>query len=321
MGLSLVVGSIPSYTLGRMTLSFHHLVSTAKVCREDVHVIFKEAACMEEILRRGGDDRCHGRILASLFYEPSTRTRLSFEAAMHRLGGSVVSAEGIRFSSRYKGESIEDTIRVVSQYADCICMRHPEIGSAERAAAVSSIPFINAGDGPGDHPTQGLLDLYTIFRERGGIEGLHVAIVGDLLFGRTVHSVAQLIALYEDVRFTLISPPELKMPRKYLAVFTERGIPYVETEDLTAGLDADVLYMTRIQKERFEDLSEYERLKGAYTLTKKHLKGKRVTLMHPLPRVDEIATDVDALPNAAYFRQVRNGLLIRMALLSLLLAS
>lgn len=302
-----------------MALSFRHLVSTAQISQEDVRVVFEEATKMEEVLRQGWTDRCHGKILASLFYEPSTRTRLSFEAAMHRLGGAVVSAEGIRFSSLYKGESIEDTIRVASQYADLICMRHPEIGSAERAAAVSGVPFINAGDGPGDHPTQGLLDLYTISKERGGIEGLHVALVGDLLFGRTVHSVSQLIALYKGVRFTLISPPELKMPRKYLAVFTQHRIPFVEVEDLEEGFNADVLYMTRIQKERFEDLGEYERLKDAYTLTRRHLKGKRVTVMHPLPRVDEITTDVDALPNAAYFRQVRNGLVVRMALLSLML--
>src|SRR3989344_1908969 len=303
----------------RMALSFHHLVSTAQIHQEDIRVLFDEAARMEEVLQQGGDDRCHGKILASLFYEPSTRTRLSFEAAMRRLGGSVVSAEGIRFSSLYKGESIEDTIRVASQYADIICMRHPDIGSAERAASVSSIPFVNAGDGPGDHPTQGLLDLYTISKERGGIEGLHIAIAGDLLFGRTVHSVSQLVALYEGVHFTFISPPELKMPRKYLTAFAERGVAYMETEDLEAGFGADVLYMTRIQKERFEDLGEYERLKGAYTLTKKHLKGRGVTVMHPLPRVDEIAKDVEDLPNAAYFRQVRNGLVIRMALLSLML--
>lgn len=302
-----------------MSLSFRHLVSTAQVSREDVSFLFAEATRMEKVLKKGGDDRCRGKILASLFYEPSTRTRLSFESAMHRLGGSVISAEGIRFSSLYKGESIEDTIRVTSHYADLICMRHPDIGSAERAAGVSGVPFINAGDGPGDHPTQGLLDLYTISKECGGVDGLHIAIAGDLLFGRTVHSVSQLIALYSGVRFTFISPPELAMPRKYLAVLTERGVSYVEVEHLESGFDADVLYMTRIQKERFEDLGEYERLKGAYTITKKHLKGKRVVLMHPLPRVDEIATDVDALPNAAYFRQVGNGLVVRMTLLSLML--
>lgn len=260
-----------------------------------------------------------GKVLAALFYEPSTRTRLSFETAMQRLGGSVVSAEGIQFSSMYKGETIEDTTKIVSQYADIVCMRHPESGSADRAASACDVPFINAGDGPHDHPTQGLLDLYTIQKERGSIDGVHVAIVGDLLNGRTLHAMSLLVSLYDSVRFTLISPPELKMPKDYLSSFRNKGIAYEETEKLEAGVDADVLYMTRIQKERFGDPSEYERLKDSYILTAKHLKGKKAIVLHPLPRVNEINTDVDALKNAAYFRQAKNGVPLRMALIAQML--
>lgn len=304
-----------------MSLGFRHLTSTKQVSREDTDAIFRVALAMEKVVEKGGDDRLHGKILASLFYEPSTRTRLSFEAAMQRLGGQIVTADGFQFSSLYKGESIEDTIIVAGQYADIIAMRHPEQGSADRAAAVSPVPFINAGDGPGQHPTQALLDLVTIRKERGTIDGLRVAIVGDLRFGRTVHSLSYLLGLYKDVTFILISPQELSMPEKVTSYFDERNIAYEQTRDITAGLDADILYMTRIQQERFEDLREYERLKDSYILTAKHVQGKKITVMHPLPRLNEISADVDLLPNAAYFRQVKNGVITRMALLSLLLGA
>lgn len=274
---------------------------------------------MEKVIAKGGDDRLHGKILAALFYEPSTRTRLSFEAAMQRLGGQIVTADGFQFSSLYKGETLEDTIIMVSGYADIIAMRHPEQGTADRAAAVSPVPFINAGDGPGQHPTQALLDLYTIQKERGSIDGLHIAMVGDLKYGRTVHSLTYLLGLYKNLRFTYVSPDSLKMPEKVSSFLKEKNIPYEEVTDLHAGLDADVLYMTRVQKERFDDSAEYEALKLKYILTADHLKGKKVTVMHPLPRVGEISTDVDALPNAAYFRQAKNGVPVRMALLSMLL--
>jgi len=276
---------------------------------------------MEKVLAKGGDDRLHGKILAALFYEPSTRTRLSFESAMSRLGGSVISAEGIQFSSMYKGETIEDTIMMVSGYSDIIAMRHPEAGSADKAASVSPVPFINAGDGPGQHPTQALLDLYTIQKECGKLDDLHIAMAGDLRYGRTVHSLSFLLGLYDNVRFTLISPNELTMPEKVTDFFKDKNISFHETGDLAAGLDADVLYMTRIQQERFADHSEYERLKDVYTLTSKHLKGKKTIVMHPLPRVGEIATEVDTLPNAAYFRQAQNGVPVRMALLEMLLGA
>lgn len=302
-----------------MTLSFRHLTSTKQLLRSDTDAILKVSGEMEKILKNGGNGLLKGKILAALFYEPSTRTRLSFEAAMQRLGGDVISAEGIQFSSMYKGETIEDTMKVVGQYADIIVMRHPEQGSADRAAAVCPVPFINAGDGPGQHPTQALLDLYTIHKERGSIDGLRIAMVGDLRYGRTVHSLSFLLGLYKNIRFTFIAPAELTMPEKVTSFLKEKKIPYEESHDLTAGLDCDVLYMTRIQEERFTDKSVYERLKNIYTLTARNLKGKKCVVLHPLPRVSEISTDIDALPNAAYFRQVRNGVPVRMALLAMLL--
>jgi aspartate carbamoyltransferase catalytic subunit len=275
---------------------------------------------MEKVLEKGVDDRLHGKILAALFYEPSTRTRLSFETAMLRLKGQVITADGFQFSSLYKGESIEDTMKMVGSYADIIAMRHPEAGSADRAAAASPVPFINAGDGPGQHPTQALLDLYTIQKECGKLDGLHIAMVGDLRYGRTVHSLSYLLGLYKDVRFTLIAPKELTMPEKVTSFYAEHKLQYAETEDISAGLDCDVVYMTRVQQERFADKAEYERLKLKYILTADMVKGRKAIIMHPLPRVGEIATDVDALPNAAYFREARNGVPVRMALLDLLLS-
>jgi aspartate carbamoyltransferase catalytic subunit len=238
---------------------------------------------------------------------------------MLRLGGSVITAEGIQFSSLYKGETIEDTMEMVSNYADIIAMRHPEAGSADCAASAAKVPFINAGDGPGQHPTQALLDLLTIQRECGKIDGIRIAMVGDLRYGRTVHSLSYLLGLYNNIHFTLISPKELTMPEKVTSFFQEKGITYVEGDAIEQGLDCDVMYMTRVQQERFADRSEYERLKLQYVLTAALLKNKKTIVMHPLPRIGEIATDVDALPTAAYFRQAHNGLLVRMALLAMLL--
>lgn len=302
-----------------MSLSFQHLTSTKQLSRDDTDAILRVAKEMEAVLEKGGDDRLKGKILASLFYEPSTRTRLSFEAAMHRLGGGIITADGFQFSSLYKGESIEDTIVVVGQYADVICMRHPDTGSADKAASVSPVPFINAGDGPSQHPTQALLDLYTIEKEHGQIDGLHITMVGDLRYGRTVHSLSFLLGLYKDVSFTLVSPKELTMPQKVTSFFTEKGLKYEEVEEIQEGLHADVVYMTRVQKERFADHSEYERLKLKYVLTTNHLEEKDCIIMHPLPRVGEIDPAVDHLPRAAYFRQAHNGVVTRMALLSMLL--
>ena len=303
-----------------MSLSFRNLTSTKQLSRDDTDAILSVSAEMEKILeKKGGDERLKGKVLASLFYEPSTRTRLSFESAMQRLGGDVITADGFQFSSLYKGETIEDTIMVVGQYADIICMRHPDAGSADKAASVSPVPFINAGDGPRQHPTQAILDLYTIHKELGHVDDVHITMVGDLRYGRTVHSLSFLLGLYNNVKFTFVSPSELTMPKKVTEFFAEKGIEYKEVSDIEEGLDVDILYMTRVQKERFADQSEYERLKLKYILTPKHLKGKNCTVMHPLPRVGEIETGVDANPRAAYFREVRNGMITRMALLSMLL--
>jgi len=302
-----------------MPLPFQHLTSTKQLSRADTEEILRVATDMERIRAKGKSDLLRGKVLASLFYEPSTRTRLSFETAMLRLGGDVLTAEGIQFSSLYKGETIEDTMEMVGQYADIIAMRHPEQGSADKAAASSKVPFINAGDGPGQHPTQALLDLYTINDELGKVDDLHIAMVGDLRYGRTVHSLSYLLGLYTNIRFTLISPKELTMPEKVTSFLDEKKIPYELHDDIAAGLDCDVMYMTRVQQERFADKSEYERLKLKYVLTASQLKGKSVKIMHPLPRVGEISTDVDALPNAVYFRQAGNGVPVRMALLAMLL--
>lgn len=302
-----------------MSLSFRHLTSTAQVTRADADVLLSTAAAMEKVVAQGGNDLLKGKILAALFYEPSTRTRLSFETAMLRLDGQVITADGFQFSSLYKGESIEDTMMMVGGYADIIAMRHPEAGSADRAITTSPVPFINAGDGPNQHPTQALLDLYTIQKECGKVEGVHVAMVGDLKNGRTVHSLVTLLTLYPGVTFTFVSPDSLKMPTDITEVLTSKGMTFVESGDLLNAVDADVLYMTRVQKERFADRAEYDKLKDQFILNAGHLRNKKTIIMHPLPRVNEIHADVDALENAAYFRQAENGVPVRMALLAHLL--
>ncbi len=302
-----------------MKLSFRHLTSAAQVTKADADALLKRAAEMEKVLKKGGSTILKGKVLAALFYEPSTRTRLSFESAMIRLGGSVITADGFQFSSMYKGETIEDTMMMVSGYADIIAMRHPEVGSADKAAAVSPVPFINAGDGPGQHPTQALLDLYTVAKEHGKVDGARITMVGDLKYGRTVHSLVQLLSLYKNIHLTFIAPPQLPMPEKVIKLLKEKKVSYTESEDLDAGLDADIVYMTRVQKERFDDIKQYEKLKNAYVLTARHLKARKTIVMHPLPRVGEITTDVDVLPNAAYFRQAKNGVPMRMALLAMML--
>jgi len=264
-----------------------------------------------------------GKILASLFYEPSTRTRFSFESAMLRLGGSIITTENAReFSSAKKGETLEDTIKVVGSYADIIVLRHFEKGASLRASRVSSIPIINAGDGAGEHPTQALLDLYTIKKELGRTDKLNIALVGDLLYGRTIHSLLYLLTNYREIKLFLVSPKELKLPKFYLNLLKKKKVKFTETDNLAAILPKiDVLYMTRIQKERFPSLDLYEKVKNAFLLDKKMLRklSKRAIIMHPLPKLSEIAKEVDADPRAAYFRQAKNGLYIRMALLRFLL--
>ena len=268
-------------------------------------------------------DACRRRKLATLFYEPSTRTRLSFEAAMLELGGSVIGFSDADSSSASKGESVADTAKVISAYADIIAMRHPKEGAALVASENATVPVINAGDGGHAHPTQTLTDLFTILRRQGRIEGLTVGFCGDLKYGRTVHSLITALSRYAGIRVVLISPAELALPG-YIkgGVLEEGGIPYRETADLEAAIpELDVLYMTRIQRERFPDPDEYTRLKDSYVLTPEKLASAKATLsvLHPLPRVNEISVRVDADPRAAYFEQVANGKYMRMALILMLL--
>lgn len=298
------------------------ILSGKQFTREGLDQILGVAADMDRRLDKDRSlDLLDGCVLGSLFFEPSTRTRLSFETAMHRLGGDVVGFAQAGTSSVAKGESLNDTIRTVNQYVDVIVMRHPEIGSAAQAASVSAVPVLNGGDGAGQHPTQALLDLYTIHVERGGVDGNTIALCGDLKNGRTVHAGVELYKHY-DCKLIFVAPEALKMPREIAARLRGQGVEVEETASLEEALGkADVLYMTRIQKERFEDPSEYERLKGSYVLTREMVEriNPDVTVMHPLPRVNEIATDVDDLAGAAYFREARNGVPVRMALLALVL--
>ena len=269
------------------------------------------------------EEVCRHRKLATLFFEPSTRTRLSFEAAMYELGGNVISVAGGNTSSAAKGESVADTAKTVSCYADIIAMRHPKEGAAYVAAQNASVPVINAGDGGHCHPTQTLADLLTIWREKGGFTDLTIGLCGDLKFGRTVHSLIQAMSRYEGVRFVLISPEELKLP-SYVKkdVLKARGIEYSQTTDLEGAMpDLDILYMTRVQRERFFNEEDYLRLKDSYILTPQKLANakKDLSVMHPLPRVNEISVAVDDDPRAAYFKQVLNGKYMRMALILKLL--
>lgn len=266
---------------------------------------------------------CEGKKLATLFFEPSTRTRLSFEAAMYELGGHVISMSDAGSSSAAKGESVADTIKVVSCYADIIAMRHPKEGAALVAANNTDVPIINAGDGGHCHPTQTTADLLTIYREKGGFEGLTIGLCGDLKFGRTVHSLINAMSRYSDIKFVLISPNELKLP-SYVknASIKKKGIPYIQTNDLEEAMpELDVLYMTRVQRERFFNEEDYLRLKDSYILTPAKLKNAKrdLVIMHPLPRVNEISVAVDEDPRACYFKQVLNGKYMRMALILKLL--
>ncbi len=294
------------------------ILDGAQFTRAEIERVMEVSEEMRERLRESRSlDLLRGYVLGTLFFEPSTRTRLSFETAMHRLGGDVVGFASAGVSSVKKGESLEDTIRTVDQYVDVIVMRHPQIGAARRAAAVAESPVINGGDGAGQHPTQALLDLFTIRTERGQVDGNTIVLCGDLKYGRTVHAGVELYKHY-DCRLILVSPDALRMPPELTARLREQGVAVEETDDLEAALpEATVLYMTRIQKERFADPEEYERLKGSYVLTREMVErlNPDLTIMHPLPRVGEIAADVDALPGAAYFRQARNGIYVRMALL------
>ena len=262
-----------------------------------------------------------GKVIGSLFFEPSTRTRLSFETAVNRLGARVIGFSDAINTSVSKGETLKDTIKMVSNYVDMIIMRHPLEGSSRYASEVASVPVVNAGDGANQHPSQTLLDLYSILQTQGRLEGLTINMVGDLKYGRTTHSLLQAMSHFNPT-FIFTSPDELKMPAEYKTFLDERGIPYRETSSLEDGLnDCDILYMTRVQQERFTDPMEYEKVKDVYQLSARMLGGVRenMKILHPLPRVGEICEDVDDTPYAYYFKQAENGLYVRMAIISYLL--
>ena len=307
------------------TFPLNHVIESQQFDRELLEVVFRTADRMKADL--AGERRfaksLEGRIMASLFYEPSTRTRFSFESAMLRLGGSVITTENAReFSSAAKGESLADSTRIMNGYADVIVMRHNEAGSAARAAEISDVPVINAGDGAGQHPTQALLDMYTIADAFGGIRSLKIAMVGDLRYGRTVRSLAYLLTKYENPEITFVSPPVCKMEGDIKAYLDKNNLPWREETNLAdVAPQVDCIYMTRIQKERFHDPEDYKAAAGKYILTPERVRTMKpdAIIMHPLPRVDEIPKEVDNDPRARYFQQARNGLYIRMALLYLLL--
>jgi aspartate carbamoyltransferase catalytic subunit len=304
-------------------MTFQHILSTQDLSKDEIEQILQTAETFEPYARKEKrGDQLKGKVLAALFYEPSTRTRLSFETAMTRLGGDVVSVTDIGTTSMgMKGETIADTAKVISNFADIVAIRHAEIGSAKEFADNASVPVINAGDGTNQHPSQALLDLYTIKKERGKIDGLTIGFSGDLKFGRTANSLVYLLSNY-DVKIRFIAPKALEMKSEVKDFLKEKGVEFEETEDFNSGIEGvDVLYVSRVQKDRFEDMDEYERLKDVYILTRKLVEEKspEMLILHALPRVNEIAKDCDDLPGAAYFKQVQNGIAVRMALLSILL--
>ncbi|MBK5106564.1 MAG: aspartate carbamoyltransferase [Anaerolineales bacterium] len=298
------------------------ILSVKQFTREDLEYIFGVAHEMHEMVQRVGSfDLLKGKILANLFYEPSTRTSSSFTSAMERLGGSLIPINEVHYSSVAKGESLPDTIRTLECYADVIVLRHPDVGASALAAKYARKPIINAGDGVGEHPTQALLDAFTIYEELGTLDGLTVTMLGDLKYGRTVHSLARLLSLY-DVEINYVSPDILRIPQEIYKEVEEQGISQAEFTSLEPVIsETDVLYVTRVQKERFEDFEEYEKVKNAFVITPETIETakERMIIMHPLPRVGEISMAVDDDPRAAYFRQMEYGLYVRMALLAMVL--
>jgi aspartate carbamoyltransferase catalytic subunit len=294
----------------------NNIISIRDLNKDHIEHILKNAGIMEQFI--GGTDILKNKILATLFYEPSTRTRLSFESAMKRLGGKVIGFSESGSSSVVKGETLQDTVRIAEQYADIIVIRHPNDGAARLAAESTSIPVINAGDGANQHPTQTLLDLYTIKKECTKIDGLRIGLMGDLKYGRTVHSLVYALLWY-NVQIQLLSPEGLELPSYIENTLLEKGVTFKKIKNLE-DLNVDVLYVTRIQKERFPDIEEYEKVKGSYTITLDTLDYlDNAIILHPLPRVDEISPEIDATPNAKYFEQAKNGISVRMALLAMVL--
>jgi aspartate carbamoyltransferase catalytic subunit len=305
------------------TLKFQgrDIISIEDFSREEITYILNNTKTMEPIATQGSD-MLKGKILATLFFEPSTRTRLSFEAAMLKLGGSVIGFAEAEIASVKKGENLADTVRTVENYADVIALRHPLDGAAKLAAELSKVPIINGGSGSEEHPTQALIDLYTIQKEKGKIDGLKIALVGDLRYGRTVHSLAYALSLY-NIDLYLISPETLRMRREVLRTINKK-MSVTEDSNLEKVIpQVDVLYVTRIQKERFPDPAEYAKVKGVYKINLETLSTakKDLIILHPLPRVDEIAAEVDKTPQARYFQQVWNGVVVRMALLALVIGA
>lgn len=297
------------------------IISIKDFSLEEINHIFKTAQTMEPLATRGSQ-MLQGKILATLFFEASTRTRLSFESAMHKLGGSAIGFAEAEMASVKKGENLADTVRTVESYADVIAIRHPLEGAARLAAEFANVPVINGGSGAEEHPTQALLDLYTMKKEKGKINGLKIALVGDLRYGRTVHSLAYALSLY-DIELYLISPETLKMRREVIQTIKGK-ITVTERTGLEKIIPLiDVLYVTRIQKERFPDPAEYAKVRGSYKINLEILQEakKDLIILHPLPRVDEIAPEVDDTQYARYFQQVRNGIVVRMALLALILGA
>lgn len=318
------IKQVDSMAANRFNNGFYgqDIISVSQFDRTKLDYILSVGSEMKILVERfGSADLLQGKILANLFYEPSTRTSSSFMAAMLRLGGQVIPINNVQYSSVTKGESLPDTVRTLESYADIIVIRHPEVGSAATAAHYASKPVINAGDGVGEHPTQALLDLYTIVEALGNVGGLKVAMVGDLKFGRTVHSLTKLLVNY-PVEFVFVSPEILRMPQDVRDVVNASGHTYEEREDVHDIIgDVDVLYVTRVQKERFTDLAEYDMVKDRYVVDPELMSRakQRMIVMHPLPRVNEISYAIDNDPRAAYFRQMRNGMYIRMALLAAVL--
>ncbi len=307
------------------TLLGKDILSVDQFQVSDLELVVAKAREMREIVQKdGGCDVLKNKVMTALFYEPSSRTFGSFITAMQRLGGGIVPIQGVQYSSVSKGETLADTVRTFGSFSDVVVIRHPEVGSARIAAEFCDKPVVNAGDGVGEHPTQALLDFFTILDTFGSVEKLRVTLVGDLLNGRTVHSLVKLLSLFPTVILNLISPDLLKMPKELVHKLTDRGVCFVESETLDEVIGAtDVLYVTRVQKERFTDLESYEKLKHHYVITGDVAKKlpKKSIILHPFPRVGEIALEVDLDPRAVYINsQMTNGMYVRMALLSLILA-
>lgn len=294
------------------------LVSITDFTKEEMIKITELAAQFEA---NPNQQLLAGKVIASLFFEPSTRTRLSFESAINHLGGRVIGFSGVDNTSVSKGETLNDTILTVSNYCDMIVMRHSLEGAARYASEVSRVPIVNAGDGANQHPSQTLLDMYSIKKTQGSLDGINIMMIGDLKYGRTVHSLLEAMSLF-NTKFTFVSPPELAMPEEYKDFLRAKGLDFVEKSQIDESIkDADIVYMTRVQRERFSDPLEYERVKNVYVLEAAMLEGTKdnMKILHPLPRVNEISTDVDSSPKAYYFQQTENGMYTRMAIISYLL--